>query len=447
MHERLHECWSEVLDTRGDSVALIDAESGLSVCFNELDARAMKWLAENPQLRESQGGVWCVSLSSRIEWMAVCLTAIKVGAAILPLEKVQSGLVDEVAVQNGAAYIIDDAGVRSVLHHQTRHGYFAIKLTSGTTGAPKSLRFTELEMIADGAQIMRSMGISSEDRNYAVIPLGHSYGLGNLVMPFFIGGVSIVFGSSPFPQVMVEEMNRFQCTVLPLVPPLVKALASIDLEECALEQLRLVISAGSALKAEFAQRFYQQTGKRVHNFYGSSETGGICFDRDGHLSEVDGAIGEPLEGVTLSIGVGGSIRVQSAALSSAAYPDGKCTLHDLGKLDDAGVLHLNGRSAEIIKIAGRRLSLAEVESAMCSVNGVADVYVSSRKGRTGEIRCVALYAGELEEKALRAELLANMTGWKIPKVIRRVPTISYTARGKKNRVQLEAVIDALTAGS
>lgn len=442
MHERLHECWSDVLATRGDLVALIEAESGLSISFAELDARAVEWLTKHPQLKASRGDVWCVSLSSGFEWMAVCLAAIKVGAVVLPLEKVQSGLVDEVARRNSAAYVFDDAGVRSVLHHHKLHGYFAIKLTSGTTGAPRALRFTELEMIADGAQIMRSMGIRSNDRNYAIIPLGHSYGLGNLVMPFFIDGVSIVFGSSPFPQVMVHELNRFQCTVLPLVPPLVKALATIDLEKGALDQLRLVISAGSALKAKFAQLFYDKTGKRVHNFYGSSETGGICFDREGRILEVEGAVGKPLEGVVLSIGSGGSIEVQGAAVSSASYADGKCTLHDLGRLGDEGVLYLNGRSADIIKIGGRRLSLAEVESAVCAVEGVADVYISSREGRSGEMRCVVLYAGELDEKALRAQLLVSITEWKIPKVIRRVEVIPHTERGKKDRTALEAQIDS-----
>jgi acyl-coenzyme A synthetase/AMP-(fatty) acid ligase len=443
MHERLHQCWRDVLDRCGSAVALVAAESGGSVTFNDLEALSCAWLVDLREALHAKGSVWAVALTDPLEWLTVCLAAIKVGAVYLPIEGAKSDTLREIAEREGAACLIQDAGITELAEARKQEGAFLIKLTSGTTGEPKALQFTELEMMADGGQIMRSMGITSSDRNYAVIPLGHSYGLGNLVMPFFIEGVPIVFGSSPFPQVMVEELARYRCSVLPLVPPLVKALSSVESESNQLAHLRLVLSAGSALKSKFARRFYKRIGLRVHNFYGSSETGGICFDRDGGLSEVESAIGQALDGVEVRVDQDGVIEVKSASLCHARYPSGVCRLHDFGYLDADSVLHLSGRSADIVKIAGRRLSLAEVESALCAVEGVTDAYVSSREGRTGEMRCVAVYAGDAEEGFVRATLWRALAHWKFPKLIRQVDTISYTARGKKDRQALEGVIDAL----
>ena len=53
-----------------------------------------------------------------------------------------------------------------------------IKLTSGTTGQPRALMFTAGQLLADARQVTSTMGIGRRDLNYALVPLGHSYGLG-----------------------------------------------------------------------------------------------------------------------------------------------------------------------------------------------------------------------------------------------------------------------------
>lgn len=440
MHPNLYENWKRVLASRGDTVAVVDAEFAKSWTFNELEQLACEWLAANESHQLSVGQVWCLALSDRVAWLSVFLAAIKTGAVVLPMEPRDTSALCEAARQQSAAVLVEDSGVQVLAAGRARAGYFLIKLTSGTTGASKALPFTEAEMMADGAQIMRTMSISGQDQNYAILPLGHSYGLGNLVMPFFMAGVGIVMGSSPYPQVMAQELTRYSCTVLPLVPPLVKALSMVTLEKEALSKLRLVISAGSALPAKIAERFRVNTGLSVHNFYGSSETGGICFDRSGGLTLADGSVGTAMEGVELSIGEDQSIQVRSAALCHAAYPDGVCTLHDFGKLVEGGVLQLIGRHADIVKVAGRRVSLSEVEAALCAIDAVTDAYVSSRTGRSGETRCVALFSGDIEADAVRCLLKSVLPTWKIPKQLWRVDSIPYTSRGKKDRSQLEDLV-------
>ncbi len=58
-----------------------------------------------------------------------------------------------------------------------------VKLTSGSTATPRALPFTDAQMLADERQVFATTDIRATDLNLAVIPLGHSSGLGNLVVP------------------------------------------------------------------------------------------------------------------------------------------------------------------------------------------------------------------------------------------------------------------------
>lgn len=443
MHLNLLASWRRLLEMKGDSIALTDAESDVEYTFQQIDARAEAWLEADPDMRDAAGRVWCLAHSDRVEWLVVFLAAIKSGAVILPLEPEVPIRLRERASGLGASLLVGESGVVRLPGGQTWKGHLLIKMTSGTTGQPRSLPFTEEEMMADGAQILRTMSISADDRSFAVIPLGHSYGLGNLVLPFFMEGVAIVLGSSPFPQVMLEELRRYPCTVLPVVPPLVKALSSVS-TDAAPTGLRLVISAGSALKPAVSKRFHERTGLNVHNFYGSSETGGICFDRSGKDAATSGAVGTPLDGVELFTSENGNIRVRSGALCHSLYPEGVAELHDFGELDADDVLRLTGRHADIVKVGGRRLSLSEIESALCALAWVSDAYVTVREGRTGEDRCVALFSGDGEPDLVRRALAAKLPDWKLPKILLKVGRIAYSTRGKKDRAAMELKVDELT---
>jgi acyl-coenzyme A synthetase/AMP-(fatty) acid ligase len=447
MHLELHQRWQEVLATRGALEALVDAESGRALTFLELEAQALQWLEQHAGDDQEVGAVWCLALTNRMDWMVVFLAAIKAGAVVLPIEAPTPSTIVEKARQFGASLLVVDTGVHHLDAGQRQPDYFVNKLTSGTTGQAKLLPFTAREMLSDGAQIMSTMEITAADRNFALIPLGHSYALGNLVMPFFMSGIPIVLGSSPYPQVVLEELKHFPVTMLPIVPPIVKALSLVEDEGGAFRHMRLVISAGSILLPDIAQRFFERTGCRVHNFYGSSETGGICFDRLGHLSDAKQAVGTALEGVELSISESQEIAVSSAAICHALYPEGVCLLHDYGRVDKAGVLQLTGRHMDIVKISGRRVSISEIESVLSALSGVSDVFVSSRTGRSGEARLVALYSGSLSTDAVREQLAKQLPRWKIPKYLRRVDEIAYTARGKKDRKALQRVVDAVNLRS
>jgi acyl-coenzyme A synthetase/AMP-(fatty) acid ligase len=141
--------------------------------------------------------------------------------------------------------------------------YCLVKTTSGSTGQPKPLLFTSANMLADGRQIAATMGIEPEDRNLGAIPFGHSYGLGNLVLPLIAQGTALVCSTEILPDALAAQIERHQATVLPSVPAVLRALAESSVDGARLRSLRRVISAGAPLRPETAAAFLARFGVPV----------------------------------------------------------------------------------------------------------------------------------------------------------------------------------------
>ena len=299
-----------------------------------------------------------------------------------------------------------------------------IKTTSGSVGRPRMLGFTAEHMLRDGRQVTQTMGIGPQDLNFAIIPLGHSYGLGNLVLPLLARGTALLCSTANVPHGWASEIRQLRPTVFPSVPPVLAALADSDVAAADLASLRVVISAGSPLPPETAARFFQRFDRRVHNFYGSSETGGIAYDRTGACTLSGRSVGRPLKGVKLRFRAGGRFTVASAAVVGGSFQPA-----DRGGLNPQGELVLFGRIGRTVKLAGRRVDLAEVEKALLRVPGVKGAAVMLPAGGRGLAAAVAGPAA-LTGRALVASLQADLAAWKIPRRWQILERLPVNARGK-----------------
>jgi acyl-coenzyme A synthetase/AMP-(fatty) acid ligase len=198
------------------------------------------------------------------------------------------------------------------------------------------------------------------------------------------------------------------------------------------------------LPVEIAQVFREKFGRKIHSFYGSSETGGITFDRTGDAALTGRSVGTPMDGVTLHFSRGGRFTVQSAAVftlgnrNRAPNGDGVHRPADIGSLNDAGELVLTGRAGRFVKIAGRRLNLAEVEHALKRLPGVRDAYVVAHAERADAL--AAAVATDRTPDELRAALREQLASWKVPKRILRLETFPITERGKTDTRQLRELL-------
>lgn len=463
-HALLH-AWAKTVRRRGDDRAVIEAGNGATMTFRELDARATAWLrrhasqhsrgwtcrdpaavAGNSATRSSrlrgmtplQGRAVVFAAPGGIGWLEIFLGLLKAGAVVVPLDAAEPPVAQRrLALSLRAAGWWDGTGLVALPNARAYRDpeISLIKLTSGTTGRPRALVFTAGQLLADARQVTATMGIRPHDLNYALIPPGHSYGLGNLTVPLLAPGVPLVFGSAPLPHAIAADFARWQPTVFPGVPAMWRALVSSDL---ALPGLRLAISAGAPLPPEVAREFAARFGRRLHSFYGSSETGGIAYDRTG-AAALAGGVGGALRGVQLTARRGQRLQVGSpAVLTHGNRRRGTWLMPDRVQLDARGGVTLLGRRGPTVKIAGRRVSLTEVSERLLRLPGVREAWVGVSPAN--EPLLTAVVATERTAAELRAALITDTAPWRIPKRLLVVAALPVTARGKPDSQALQTLI-------
>lgn len=183
----------------------------------------------------------------------------------------------------------------------------------------------------------------------------------------------------------------------------------------------------------------------MHSFYGSSETGGITYDRSGDAALTDGNVGTPLPGVRLMFERGvGRFTVSSPAVFTLgnrrrrADGNGVHQPADLAALNANGELRLQGRRGRFVKIAGRRLDPGEVENVLKSLPGVRDAWVAAHPGRADAL--AAVVAGDVSGNELRLALRERLASWKIPKRVLALAAFPLTARGKVDGARLRELL-------
>jgi long-chain acyl-CoA synthetase len=441
--------WQELVAANADSPALIEAATARVYSRGELDRLADEHLAtwnRGPSLKLERARV-AFALPNGAEWLALFLALLKSGSVPVPLDSSEPlNNQRELARHGGARFLWLDRQLTPTERPSRRDtaDTCLIKLTSGSTGTPRALPFSHAEMIADGRQVSSSMDIRPDDRNLAIIPFGHSYGLGNLVMPLLIQGTVSICVSAPLPHAIGADLQTWKATVFPAVPALLRVLAASDFGTSAFATVRTVISAGSPLPPETALAFYDKYHCVVHSFYGSSETGGITYDRTGEATLAGRSVGTPLDGVTIRTAPGKRFWVESAAVLKRGNRQRSAAGHgahrpaDLGEFNAHGELVLLGRTGRMMKVAGRRIDLADFERTLRGIEGITDAFACPHPSRPEEL--AAAVATSLSFDEARARLRAQLAPWKMPRRLIVLPTFPLTARGKVHTRELKTLL-------
>ncbi len=403
--------WQATVPRCAGKTVVIDADTGRAWTAAQLTAEAehLATMFRGPYVPICQ--------PNSALWLATFLAIQKIGAAAVPLD---TSLPPE--SQRDTIYRLGARPKSSIC---------CVKLTSGTTGDLKQIFCSASNLRADGEHIIRTMGIRPNDRNLAIIPLGHSYGLGNLVMPLLLQGTAVVCAQAFVPRQILRMIDEYKVTVLPTVPAILRALAQLE-GASKPPSLRLVISAGAPLSAEVAQQFHQRYGIKIHNFYGSSETGGICYDRTGTATLKGRSVGKPLTGVKVQIRRDGRVAVSS--------PAGKAALPDLGEWNRYDELRLLGRVGEVANVGGKKVAPTEIERALRQLHGVTDVWVTVLQDKRGNDYLAAAIETSQTRTDLEKELLKTLPTWKLPKTWLMTSTLPRTNRGKLHTAELKALL-------
>jgi acyl-coenzyme A synthetase/AMP-(fatty) acid ligase len=317
-----------------------------------------------------------------------------------------------------------------------------LKLTSATTGVPRVIAFTAAQLAADAENIMVTMGLRPEWPNLGAISLAHSYGFSNLVLPLLLHGIPLIIAPSPLPEAVRCAVEGKSALTLAGVPALWRAWHEAGaIPPCA----RLAISAGAPLPLTVERAVFESSGLKIHNFYGSSECGGIAYDAANVPRDDDACVGSPMGNVQVSLNEESCIRVRSCAVGQTYWPDPSDTLGDgcfqTGDIADLkdGHIYLRGRLSDQINVAGQKVFPTAIERVLAEHRAVRECLVfgvpSGDAHRTDVIVACVAASAPIATAELKQFLLTKLPAWQVPREWWFVESLTATQRGKLPRTE------------
>ena len=442
--------WRSVLARRGDAPAIFAADGSIVRTFAAIENEARGLDCAFEAMRP--GATVGVQFGNDARFPAVLLALWRRGLVPVPLDRSLGTDAIFTALEMCGAVALVRPNLSEGIAVERRRGAGDVdadflKLTSGTSGAPRAIRFRAAQLLADCDAVCDTMGIGADDVNFGVIPWSHSYGFSNLVTPLLCRGVSVVASEERLPRALLDGLARSGATVFPGLPVLFQKLAELD--AAPLPKLRLCISAGASLSAATAAVFRARFGVKIHSFYGSSECGGIAYDASNDVVP-EGCVGEPMRGVRLVHDAeSGRVEVHGPAVGEGYFPEadegvlggGRFVPGDLVQRTPHGFV-IAGRVSDFINVAGRKLNPAEIETRLREVPGVREAVVFGVPSALRGEEPVACVVGDVSAVALRQFCTANLPAWQAPRDFWIVDALPFNERGKLSR---RALADAYRA--
>lgn len=414
MSRELYERWLATAGAHSSAIALQDVKTGRAWTFRELAATAAEISPGTTTVRFATG--------DSVDFIFETLAAWRDGVVLCPVER-------------GVAPP-DLQNFQPGEHPEVSH----LKLTSGSTGKPRVVLFTGKQLAADLDKIVSTMGLSTDSPNLGVISLAHSYGFSSLVLPLLLAGIPLVWLGDPLPSAVEKTLATGTNWTFPAVPAMWRAWhrAGILSER----SIKIAISAGAPLPNELEREIFEQVGLKVHNFYGSSECGGIAYDRSDH-PRTGSEIGEVMDATTTKVNQEGCLVVRSDSVASGYHPpvDGILTEREFATMDlarlEGDLIFLEGRDGDRINVAGRKISPERIEQVLTQLREITHVIVfgvpSEDATRVEEI--VAVVNTSLDESAIRRAIGASLANWEQPRHWWFTPELEPDRRGKLSRAK------------
>lgn len=339
-----------------------------------------------------------------------------------------------------------------------------IVYTSGSTGDAKGVMLSHLNLVSNMRSIVDYLGLRPDDRMMVVLPFHYIYGRSLLYTHLLSGGSILLDNRFAFPAKILETMEHQAATCFAGVPSTFSILLhKTDLRQRRMPSLRLVTQAGGGMAPAMQREVAEAVAPaRLCVMYGSTEAAPrLSYVDPEALPRKWGSIGRAIPNVEIAVldangarlphGATGEIAARGSNIMMGYWkdPDGTARVlrhgyyytGDLGYADDEGYFFLTGRSQDMFKVAGNRVSAKEVEDALVSVPGVIEAAAIAVPDEIlGEAikAFVAVKADGPGARDLAQALGHNLPPYKVPKHFVFVEALPKNANGKVDKAALRA---------
>ena len=297
--------------------------------------------------------------------------------------------------------------------------------TGGSTGKPKVWSKSPRNLFAEAFYLKEKFALSNKDLFIATVPPYHIYGLLFSVLVPLVAHARVLPDIYTFPQEIIFTINKHKASVLVSVPIHYRALKVDNLPT---PSLKVAFSSSGVLNRSDGLHFLKKTGLGITEIYGSTETGGIAARNISEYKDswkVFDIVNWKLTGSRLSV------KSDFASPEMERDADGFCLTGDEAREDKDNRFVLLGRADGIVKVAGKRVDLLDIQNKIKTLTTVSDAVVVAlpkEKGRESVI--AAVIACDLTETHVKKLLMDMLEPYAVPRRVKIVSSIARTATGK-----------------
>ena len=319
--------------------------------------------------------------------------------------------------------------------------------TSGSSGDPKVVMLSGRNLAASVTASRRCLGLGAGDRWLNCLPLYHIGGAA-IVYRCAEAGATLLLHEQFDPAQLLIDLQHYNVSHISLVPAMLAQLLKASGGRKPPDTLRVALVGGDALSPALARQARAESWP-LHVTYGMTETcSQLATDSSDKAGVEFGAVGRPLDGFEIEIGLDGEIWVRGeAVMTGYANPekvpgqgveDGWFQTGDLGMIYSNGELMVNGRADESLTSGGETFHPNQVERLLSECPGVEASAVSSAPNEIWGDRLVAWVVGEITEEALQLWCRANFPTAIRPREVFKTDTLPRNSMGKVDRCCLQA---------
>ncbi|WP_163100744.1 class I adenylate-forming enzyme family protein [Peribacillus alkalitolerans] len=339
--------------------------------------------------------------------------------------------------------------------------------TGGTTGYPKGAVLSNKALFTNAVNTIISWGLANDDCTITYLPMFHTGGLNALTLPILLAGGTVVITSGFEAEAVVENLVRFKCTIVLLVPTMYHLVIQTDaFHKTNFHNMRVFLSGGAPCPLEVYDAF-KMKGIPFKEGYGLSEAGPNNFYIDPIDAAVKkGSIGKPmlLNDVKLVDGekeISNHDEVGELLISGGhtflkywnkeeetrnTLINGWLHTGDLAKRDIEGYYYIVGRKKDLIITGGENVYPLEVEQVLSAHPFVSEAAVIGMPHLKWGEEVVAFVSTKQHEgisvEDLKGYCSQTLAKYKVPKRFYLLPELPKTHVGKIDKKALKEGVDS-----
>ncbi len=344
--------------------------------------------------------------------------------------------------------------------------------TSGSTGFPKGVMMTHQAMVFTSWSLVEYLRLTNEERIMLLMPLAFDYGLYQLLMAITVGGTLIVEKGFIFPASVYKQIEKTKPTIIPAVPTIF-AMMIVSHKETGLQFdfVKKITNTAASLPAEFTPELKKIFPHAlIFRMYGLTECKRVCYLEPELIDIKPTSVGKAIPGTEVFLlspngnkvppNQAGILHIRGPHVMAGYWNKKELTeemlqpgkipgervlcSNDLFKMDEDGCLYFMGRTDDIIKTRGEKVSPIEIENTIYKINGVKEVAVigiaDTIMGQSiaAYITCYANI--QLTEKEIQKECAAHLEPFMVPQKIIFMDAMPKSPNGKIDKKELANLI-------